>query len=101
MNLKKTLIGLVIVGALIAFCISKFSPLQEGVEALETAAQLIEENAKLKGKIAELEENFAKATASLNAANAQNKVLSHENVLLKEFSEERIRKFWSMYEPGS
>ncbi|QEQ96801.1 DUF945 family protein [Neptunomonas concharum] len=101
MKKKTILIVLVIASVLVILGISKCGSLQAGAKALETIAELKEANLVMKNKVADLERGLTSTKAALEISEAQTKELSTENALLKKLNEERLRKVWSMYEPGT
>ena len=79
-----------------------------GCSGLDTAQQYIVQiqalkasNQRLQRNIKKLNEDLGKTKESLSTAQSEVNELKSRNSALEKMSEERIKKFWSMYDTGS
>ena len=74
------------------------SDIDSAQQYLQQIQALNESNKKLHESNKKLREKVGAATAELSSAREELEQLRKKNETLEKMSEERIRKFWSMYE---
>lgn len=104
----KALLTCVVLSALVTIIVCIYSPVkrakeiagkvEEVSEALKTVEALRRSNEELEEELKIMSENFQKSQLELKGANLKVTELAEKNILLEKLSNERIRKFWAMYD---